>query len=521
MPEETLIRDSGISFRSILFGSATERPAEQLAAPDFFVDLNLDQIVASITARKDEYNLSPFFYMPLRELDDITFRQEIMRDLENARLADDIKAFAQKMRAVREHLTKAEKFYYKLQKQRWFLDAVSIYCDAVTSLAHDLCAANLTARGLLGFTDFIVRYAGSERFISLCGQTNKLAAELAAVNYTVLIDGLRVQVRRYDGQPDYSAEVEATFEKFQHGAVKEYVFKFSDPEQMNHVEAQIITLVSQLYPGTFSTLENYCTANKDFQDNTVIIFDREIQFYIAYLEYLARFKSAGLSFCYPRVVRHCKQVYSYESFDLALARKLEAANSTTVCNDFQLSGKERMLVVSGPNQGGKTTFSRTFGQLHYLASLGCPVPGTGAQLFLFDRLFTHFEREEDIKNLRGKLQDDLIRIHQIFEQATPNSIVIMNEIFTSTTLQDAVLLSKKIAAKLLELDALSVWVTFVEEIASLSQQTVSMVSTVVPENPALRTYKIIRRAADGLAYAMAIAEKHHLTYAMIKERTNS
>jgi hypothetical protein len=511
-----------MTFHSILFERTEDNiKKETIEAPVFFVDLNLDQVIDAITARRQEYNLKPFFYTSLNDTNAIKYRQEIARDLENETLLENIKSFAQKMIVMRRYLALVDKLDFNYHKKGWFLEAVEVYCEAITGLAHDLNLADLKSRGLLAFREYTTSYANSGGFTSLLTETKKLEIDLSTVKYSVIIKDSTVKVRKYELETDYSIEVEKAFEKFKQGAVKDYRVQLYEGSGMNHVEAQILDFVAKLHPDIFSSLDQYWAKNGNYLDETISIFDREIQFYVAYLEYVAKLKQVGLKFCYPQISNQSKEVYDYEGFDLALAYKLLTENSSVVCNDFCLKGKERIFVVSGPNQGGKTTFARTFGQLHYLASIGCPIPGREAQLFLFDRLFAHFEKEENIKNLRGKLQDDLIRIHSILDQATSNSILIMNEIFTSTTLKDGIFLSKKVMEKIMQLDSLCVYVTFMDELASLSNKTVSMVSTIVPENPALRTYKIVRRPADGLAYAISIAEKYRLTYDSLKERIKS
>lgn len=502
---------------SVLFPDGRQ-PDEPVHAPAFFRDLNLDQIVDTVIAGKEAYRLAPFFYLPLENAEEVRWRQEVVRDLAIPGVFASIQAFAEQMQTMRAFLARAERLHHAPQKQRWLLDAARAYCTGVRGLAQALAGAPLASRGLAGFRAFLACYAASERFTRLCQQAECLADRLSAIRYEILIDGLRVEVRRYAGGTDFSTAVEATFEKFRHGASADYAFSFRDGADANHVEEKILDGVVQLFPDAFAELAAFCTVNAAFQAPTIARFEREVQFYVAFLEQVARLRKAGLSFCLPHVAAATKAVAVEQGFDLALAFKLVAEDQPVVCNDFFLEGEERILVVSGPNQGGKTTFARMFGQLHYLARLGLPVPGVRAQCALCDQLFTHFEREEDPRNPRGKLEDDLVRIREILDRATPQSIVIVNEIFASTTWQDALLLSKRIAAKLVERDVLCVWVTFLDELARMGAPMVSMVSTVLPDNPAERTYKIVRAPANGLAYVMSIAERYGLSAAALRRR---
>jgi DNA mismatch repair protein MutS len=510
---------AGGRFESVLFERPVDRAAiEQLREPDYFADLNLDQVLKAITTKRREYELEPLFYAPLHDVDAVRYRHEVLRDLERADVLGSVTRFADGMRRMRQRLAQADELRYDLQKQAWFRDAIEVYCDAVGSLAQDLATNELASRGLRGLRQHVAAYCDSDAFTSLASETQALKDALGEVHYALKIQGARVTVSRFEGEPDYSAEVEATFARFKQGATRSYLTTIREHAAMDHVEEQILYRVALLYPEVFEPLAAYRLQYADYMDGTIERFDREVQLYLGYLDLIEPMRAAGLSFCYPRVSARSKEISAEATFDLALANVLLPSGGTVVGNDFRLEGPERVLVVSGPNNGGKTTFARTFGQLHHLASLGLLVPGRDARLFLPDRIYTHFEREEDIETLRGKFEDELVRVHEILEQATSSSVIVMNESFNSTTLEDALFVGTEVMRRILDLDALAVYVTFVDEIASLSDATVSMVSQIVPENPAQRTFKVLRRPADGLAYAWAIADKYGLTYERLMER---
>jgi hypothetical protein len=492
---------------------------ERREQPACFVDLNLDQVMAAIVAKRDEDVLRPIFYSAYRNEEIIRHRQAVFAELERSEVFQIFPVFCEAMRMVRANLAYADKISHKRHRHMVILRAAGAYCEAVDSLLRSLQAHSLRSSGLTDLQVYLADYTASPAFAQLVTETRNLRGTLSQISYGTLFRGDKVIVRKYASEPDYTVTILERFARFREtDAEPSLAPRPKDDFSLNHIEEGILEFVGRLFPKEFAALEDYVARHADFIDDVIATFDREIGFFVAYVAFIDPLKQAGLPFCRPEVSSSNKDTNVAGSFDLALAAKLVQEKRTVVSNDFYLSGPERLIVVSGPNQGGKTTFARMFGQLHFLAGLGCPVPGKHARLFLADQIFTHFEREEDITNLRGKLEDELVRLHESLQAMTSNSVIVLNEIFNSTSLDDQVFLSTKVLQEIIAKDAIGACVTFIDSLSTLSERTVSMVSTVMPDDPARRTFEVVRRPADGLAYALSLAEKRGVTYERLRTR---
>ncbi len=510
---DTLSEEKPTAETSILFRQPTV--LQKTPAP-YFVDLGLDRYVAAATEGHEFFRLATYFYSPLSDADDIIFRQSAFSEVMSIRHI--LTPFSSSLKQMRDRIRLRDKMSHPLQKVALHVEAADLYIGAVDTLLAAISKTPVSSSALDLYFDALRTFSESDDYRSLRSETRLVLQTFTEIRYTVNLWTGHLTVSPYQDLPDLTAEVELTFARFQQGTAKDYRIKVGETLELNHVETEILERVEQLHPEPFELLNKFASRTRDgFPAALLTNFDRELAFLFACNDVAEPLQAVGLTLTMPRLATE-KRVSASHSFDIALALKLTSEASAVITNNFSLEPPEQFLVVTGPNQGGKTTFARMFGSMHYLAMLGIPVPGSDVELPVPDRIFTHFEREEDAHSGHGKLEDELLRIYQIITFATERSVVIVNEMFASTTLADSIDLGTRVMGQLIQIGAVGVCVTFVDELSSLSRSTVSLVANVIREPPNTPTFTLDRRAADGVAYALAIASRHGLTFDQLSSR---
>ncbi|MRH87672.1 DNA mismatch repair protein MutS [Nocardia sp. SYP-A9097] len=500
-----------MTFRSILWPHNAQTATADRAT---IQDLNLDQVFAATGGSAHE----AVQYRPLRDVADVEFRQRVFRDLEDDAVRTVFEAFVDGMHSVRRHDDKARRLSQPHQRDRRQLDAETVYCRVVREMSAGLQGLSLRATGLREWREWLSEYVEDASFRAFAAAGAQVRADLDAVRYSVQVTGRHIVVDHAVDRPDYSEVIASAFARFRPES-DPLRPAFVDPwPDMNEVEEQVIAAVIELYPGPFEQLEGHAGRYREFIDPGIARFDAEIRFYLDYLRFACGLGVRGMPFCYPEVTAEFSGIAVEGGFDAALGYELAKHQKLVVRNDFRLDDGERMLTVTGPNQGGKSTFARMFGQTAYLAALGCPVPGTRARIMLADNVLTHFVREDEIDDPHGALAQELTRMHDILQRLTNRSVLVLNESFSTTTASDAVAIGREVVGRIVERSAVAVYVTFLDELATIRPEVVSMVAVVSSGDDPARTFRIERRAPDGLAYAATVAQRHGLTYNEIRAR---
>lgn len=190
----------------------------------------------------------------------------------------------------------------------------------------------------------------------------------------------------------------------------------------------------------------------------------ELGFYVGCLNLQEHLERKGEPTCMPDPLpAGASDLAARELYDVALSLSLGAARA--VGNDLAADDRS-LIVITGANRGGKSTFLRSLGLAQLLMQAGMFVPADAFRADVRDGLFTHFKREEDASLRSGKLDEELGRISSIVDQARPGSLVLFNESFASTNEREGSEIARQIVHALLEAGIKVGYVTHMYDLAS-------------------------------------------------------
>ena len=223
-----------------------------------------------------------------------------------------------------------------------------------------------------------------------------------------------------------------------------------------------IRALSQLKDEGINSVANSIAQSCDH----ILIFFRMLQlelgFYIGCLYLNEQLTSLGESTSFPKPVPNGQHLHSFKGlYDVCLTLTMK---KKIVGNETNAENKD-LIIITGANQGGKSTFLRSIGLSQLMMQCGMFVPAESFKANICDSLVTHFKREEDVSMNSGKLDEELSRMDIIIDNLTPNAMLLFNESFAATNEREGSEIAKQIVSALLEKHLKVFFVTHTYEFA--------------------------------------------------------
>lgn len=233
----------------------------------------------------------------------------------------------------------------------------------------------------------------------------------------------------------------------------------------------------------------------------------QIAFYIGGANLKNRLAQMYLPTCMPQATSRDLRLFKFRGlYDLSLAIY---NRSMPVSNDLETEDKQ-LFIITGANQGGKTTYLRSIGIAQIMLQSGLFVPAFYYCNCLYDGIYSHFTRREDTAMNSGKLDEELKRMNMILSDITPNSLLLMNESFATTTEREGSKIASDVVTALYENGTRILMVTHLFEFTrSMYEKRPDRAMFLSAERltDGTRTYKIFEREPERTSYGLDLYEQ--------------
>jgi DNA mismatch repair ATPase MutS len=188
----------------------------------------------------------------------------------------------------------------------------------------------------------------------------------------------------------------------------------------------------------------------------------ELAFYLGCLNLHERLEQKGEPACFPEPLAEGQIALSTVGlYDVCLALHVQ---DRVIGNEVDADGKS-LVMITGANQGGKSTLLRSLGLAHLMMHSGMFVGARSFRVGLCAGVFTHYKREEDATMEGGKLDEELSRMSQIADQIAPHSILLCNESFASTNEREGSEIARQVVRAMLDKQIKVFFVTHMYDLA--------------------------------------------------------
>lgn len=485
-------------------------------------ELSLDRFITS--------NVAEFYTSDPRV---ISFRQELFYQL----LRDEKLICA--LKTMHEKLNEYEQFRSNSRitsRESLFTGLLNVgfYVDFIRIMAEQFAGTNTNASaGIKKLADFIYAEACSEKFRTLEKNLEKLGNDIHHVKSITLGINLGVGLN-----PIEAGVVSLNSEPYKSSSLIDRLLRLDFEKGGFHCIAPLTSVKGlvgyeeqlKLNEAVYATLEKisndsvkkcHLIADRYFYDSMSAFTKLRLQigFIIRASEFLSLLKEYGLPLVRAEVTNGAYIVDGLYNPALAIEFKRSGRTQNSIVrNRLTFDDSGRIFILTGPNSGGKTVYLRAAAYAQAMFQLGLPVPASEAKMPVCDRILTAFPKEttEGVKS--GRLEEECKEMSSLLAKCGRNSLVLTDELFSSTSAADGEVLARSSLDKLAASGCRCIFSTHLHGLCD-SVETLNRADGEIRSkfdllaagaNGRERTYIISRGQRGGASDAFAIAEKYGL-----------